>query len=66
MVIGNRNNGIGTNALHMLLERVKDTYNSVYCYILKSNIASLKMLKRNGFQINKIDGDNLLLTKTLH
>lgn len=66
MVIGNRNNGIGTNALQMLLERVKDSYNSVYCYILRSNIASLKMLKRNGFEIDKIDGDNLLLSKDLN
>jgi RimJ/RimL family protein N-acetyltransferase len=66
MVIGNKSNGIGTRALHMLLDMVKNTYDSIYCHILRSNIASLKMLKRNGFQIEKIEGDDLLLSKSLN
>ena len=66
MIIGERNNGIGTTALKMLLEKIKNSYNSVYCQILKSNLASLKMLKNNGFQIEGIDGEELILTKNLN
>jgi len=66
MVIGDRNKGIGTNALNLLLDRIKCSYDSVYCHILRSNIASLKILKRNGFEIEKFDGDTLRLTKSLH
>lgn len=66
MVVGNRNNGIGTNALNLLLNKIKGNYNSVYCNILRSNIASLKMLKKNGFNIDRMDGDNLRLSKSLN
>ena len=66
MIIGERNNGIGTSALKMLLEKIKDSYNSVYCQILRSNVASLKMLKNNGFQIEEIEGDELTLAKYLN
>jgi len=65
MVIGERNKGIGTNALSILLEKIKDNYVSVYCNILRSNIASLKILKRNGFIIEKIEGENLQLSRQL-
>jgi RimJ/RimL family protein N-acetyltransferase len=66
MIIGERNNGIGTSALKILLEKIKNSYNSVYCQILKSNLASLKMLKNNGFQIEGIDGEELTLAKNLN
>ncbi len=66
IVIGNRNNGFGTNALNKLLDKIKGNYNSVYCHILRSNIASLKMLKRNGFNIDRMTGDSLRLSKTLN
>ena len=66
MIIGERNNSIGTNALKMLLEEIKESYNSVYCQILKSNIASLKMLKNNGFIVEAINGDELVLSKHLN
>jgi len=66
MIIGERNNGIGTTALKMLLEKIKSSYNCVYCQILRSNVASLKILKNNGFQIEGIEGDELTLTKNLN
>ena len=65
MVIGDRNKGIGTQALSILLEKLKNNYFSVYCNILRSNIASLKILKRNGFLIEKIEGDTLVLSRQL-
>ena len=66
MIIGKRNNGIGTSALKMLLDKIKDSYNSVYCQIRRTNIASLKMLKNNGFQIEEIEGEELTLAKYLN
>lgn len=66
MVIGKRNKGIGTHALNLLLEKLKPQYNSVYCHIMRSNIASLKILKRNGFQVDGIDGEKILLSKILN
>ena len=66
MIIGERNNGIGTSALKMLLEKIKNSYNSVYCQILRSNVASLKMLKNNGFYVEGIEGNELTLTKHLN
>lgn len=66
MIIGERNNGIGTKALSLLLDKVKNSYNSVYCNILRSNVASLKMLKNNGFHVENIEGDELTLSKYLN
>jgi RimJ/RimL family protein N-acetyltransferase len=66
MVVGDRNNGIGTNAIRLLLEKIKGIYQSVYCQILRSNIASLKILKRNGFHVERIDGDKLELSFDLN
>jgi len=66
MVVGDRNKGIGTNALNLLLDRIKTSYDSVYCHIMRSNVASLKMLKRNGFQIERLEGDMLRLSKSLN
>lgn len=66
MVIGERNHGIGTSALKLLLEKVKDSYNCVYCQILKSNLASLRMLKSNGFHVEEIQGEELTLSKNLN
>ena len=65
MVIGKRNNGIGSNALKLLLKRLKDEYQSLYCLIDRSNIASLKILKRNGFQIDKFERDKVRLSHQL-
>jgi predicted acetyltransferase len=66
MVVGERNNGIGTNAIKLLLQKVKGIYQSVYCQVLRSNIASLKILKRNGFQVDRMDGDKLELSFELN
>jgi len=66
MVVGERNSGIGTNAIKLLLEKVKGVYDSVYCQILRSNIPSLKILKRNGFHVERMDGDKLELSFELN
>lgn len=66
MVVGERNNGIGTKAINLLLQKVRGIYQSVYCQVLRSNIASLKILKRNGFQIDRMDGDKLELSIELN
>ena len=65
IVVGERNNGIGTNAIKLLLQKIKGVYQSVYCQVLRSNIASLKILKRNGFQVDRMDGDKLELSHEL-
>jgi RimJ/RimL family protein N-acetyltransferase len=65
MVVGKRNHGIGTKALNILLDRMKEKYNSVYCVINRSNIASLKMLKRTGFEIEKLDRNKVILSRPL-
>lgn len=65
MVIGNRNRGIGSNAMNLLLHKVKDEYKSVYCIIDRSNIPSLKILKRNGFQIERFEKDRVRLSFSL-
>lgn len=65
MIVGERNQGIGKAALQLLLERLRESYHSVYCIIQKSNIASLKMLKHNGFQIDRFDDQNIRLCRPL-
>jgi RimJ/RimL family protein N-acetyltransferase len=66
MVVGERNIGIGTKAINLLLQKIKGIYQSVYCQVLRSNIASLKILKRNGFRIDRMDGDKLELSIELN
>ena len=65
MVVGDRNQGIGTEALRLLLENIRESYSSVYCSIQRSNIASLKILKRNNFQVEKIDDFVIKLIREL-
>jgi RimJ/RimL family protein N-acetyltransferase len=61
MIVGERGRGIGTRAIRELIENMRKSYRSVYCTILRSNIASLKILKRNDFQVEEISGDELRL-----
>jgi len=65
MIVGDRNHGIGKYALKVLLEKLRESYNSVYCIIQRSNVASLKMLKHNGFQIERLEDHNIRLSLTL-
>lgn len=65
MVVAERNQGIGTTALGLLLERLRGMYHSVYCIILRSNIASLKILKRHNFIIDRMDDETLRLVREL-
>ena len=65
MVISKRSQGIGTRALKMLLEQLKGCYNSVYCRINRNNIASLKMVKNNGFLVEDWDDEELVLVRHL-
>lgn len=65
MVVADRNKGIGTTALGLLLDRLNGIYNSVYCIILRSNIASLKILKRHNFLIDRMDDETLRLVREM-
>ena len=65
MVVAERNKGIGTTALGLLLQRLKGIYDAVYCIILRSNIASLKILKKHDFLIEWLDEDSLRLIREL-
>jgi RimJ/RimL family protein N-acetyltransferase len=62
MIVGERNSGIGTQAIKLLLQKINGFYQSVYCQVLRSNLASLKILKRNGFRVDRLDGDKLELS----
>jgi RimJ/RimL family protein N-acetyltransferase len=61
----NRGEGIGTKAINMLLEKLKDMFSAVYCNVNRYNIASLKMLRKNGFFIKDLKGNQFILYKTL-
>ena len=61
MVVGERNQGIGTEALRLLIQEIKDYYRGIYCIIHRTNVASLKILKRNGFSIEQMDEDTIRL-----
>ena len=65
MVVGERSQGIGTQALDLLIEELQDNYDSVYCIIQRTNIASLKILKRNMFNVETLDNYTLRLTRNL-
>jgi RimJ/RimL family protein N-acetyltransferase len=65
MVVGERGQGIGTQALELLLVELKDNYESVYCIIQRTNVPSLKILKRNMFNVETLDNYTLRLTRDL-
>ena len=66
IVLGeNRGEGFGTKALNLLLEKLKNMFNAVYCNVNRYNIASLKMLRKNGFFIKDLKGNEFVLYKTL-
>lgn len=66
MVLGDeRGHGIGSKALGMLLEKLKDMFSTVYCTVNRYNIASLKMLRKNGFFIKDLKGNEFVLYKPL-
>jgi RimJ/RimL family protein N-acetyltransferase len=65
IVVGERNRDIGTNALNLLIHKIGEDYESLYCKILRSNIASLKILKKNGFILDNMDGDILTFSRQL-
>jgi len=66
MVLGeSRGKGIGTQALEILLEKLRGMYDAVYCNVNRYNIASIKMLRKNGFRIKKLIGNEVILYKRL-
>jgi len=66
MVLGdNRGEGVGTKALNLLLDKMKNMFTAVYCTVNRYNIASLKMLRKNGFFIKDLKGNEFVLYKTL-
>ena len=66
IVLGeSRGNGVGTKALELLLETLKEMYDAVYCNVNRYNIASIKMLRKNGFRIKRFIGSEVVLYKRL-
>lgn len=66
IVIGeNRGEGVGTKAINLLLGKLKNMFNVVYCTVNRYNIASLKMLRKNGFFIKDLKGNEFILYKPL-
>jgi RimJ/RimL family protein N-acetyltransferase len=66
MVLGeSRDKGVGTKALELLLDKLKGMYDSVYCNVNRYNIASIKMLRKNGFRIKRFIGNDVVLYKRL-
>lgn len=66
IVLGdNRGEGVGTKAINLLLDKLKDMFSAVYCNVNRYNIASLKMLRKNGFFIKDLKGNEFILYKTL-
>ncbi len=67
MVLGeSRGKGVGTKALEVLLETLRGMYDAVYCKVNRYNIASIKMLRKNGFRIKKFIGNEVVLYKKLN
>lgn len=66
IVLGeSRGMGVGTKALELLLETLKEMYGAVYCNVNRYNIASIKMLRKNGFRIKRFIGNEVVLHKSL-
>ena len=61
IIIGKRNKGIGSIVFPYIIDTIKDIYDAIYCYVHKSNIRSVKLMKKNGFYVDEIKGSELLL-----
>ena len=66
LILGeSRGKGIGTKAIELLLEKLRGMYDAVYCNVNRYNIASIKMLRKNGFRIKRFVGNEVVLYKRL-
>jgi RimJ/RimL family protein N-acetyltransferase len=65
MVVGERSQGIGTEALRLLIKKIEKTYNSIYSIIQRTNVPSLKILKKNAFEIDAMDDYTITLVREL-
>lgn len=66
IIIGKRNAGIGSKAFPLIIEAIRNIFDSIYCYIHKSNFRSLKLMKKNGFHVEDIKDSELLLLLDLN
>lgn len=60
-----RGSGIGSKIVEILLEKLKKNFISIYCYVNRYNIASIKMLQKNGFLIKNLKKNEVILYKNL-
>jgi len=58
--------GIGTRAIELLAQQLKNSYHSIYCLVNRYNIASIKILKKNLFKIKDFLGTDVLLVRKLN
>jgi RimJ/RimL family protein N-acetyltransferase len=61
IIVGRRNAGIGSKSFPFLVKKLKNYYDSIYCYIHKSNFRSVKLMKKNGFYVEEMKENELLL-----
>jgi RimJ/RimL family protein N-acetyltransferase len=60
IIVGVRNSGVGSLVFPVLINHVRSIYNQIYCTVHKSNFRSVKLMKKNGFYVDDIIGNELL------
>lgn len=53
-----RNQGYGTKAIKQIINRYKDKYKLIYCYVDKTNTDAIRFYERIGEVITNNDEDN--------
>lgn len=53
-----RNQGYGTKAIKELINKYKDKYKLIYCYVDKTNVDAIRFYKRIGEVITNNDKNN--------
>ncbi len=62
VVLGeSRGMGVGSRAVGLVLERFRGIYKAIYCRVNRYNIASIRMLRQNGFIFNNLVGNEFIL-----
>jgi len=55
--------GIGTRAVSLVLDQLRDVYRGIYCRVNRYNLASIRMLRRNGFVFRNLVGNEFILER---
>lgn len=60
IIVGVRNAGVGSKAFPKFIEYSKKYYSQLYCTVHKSNVRSAKLMKKVGFYVDAIKGNELV------